>query len=156
MGPRIVAPVLQDKSQDRGTGTKDSHAGFSSFTPIPDAEDWQEKRCPVIYLTFAGRRLWRCGRRRFNSVCTQGAVDHQPDLLCGNCAVDAFAIDKESRRSIDAQRFRFFGRCAHLGLILLCDAGVELGAIQLRQRAFIAGNAIQTPRSSWSGYGLRR
>ena len=97
---------------------------------------------PRLLLTFAGRLLGRF-RRRLNSICPQGTVDHEPHLLRRKSAIDALAIYEESGRSIHTQRFRFLRRCAYLRLILLCDAGVELGAIQFCQRTLIASDAIE-------------
>jgi hypothetical protein len=56
-----------------------------------------------VLLSLGGRLRRLHGRWRLDAVCTQGPVDYHPNLLSGNGAIDAFAVDKYRRCSIDAQ-----------------------------------------------------
>src|SRR5215472_9881155 len=71
-----------------------------------------------------GSRLTRNGRdgrgvlrRRGLFACgAQRAVDHDPYLLAGHCAVDALAIDELCGGAVDSERVGFFRRGFDAGL----------------------------------------
>ena len=88
------------------------------------------------------RSTWLRGGR-LNAGGAQGAIDHHPQLCLRQSAGNSLAVDKHGRRALQAQRLRFLGRRAHLGLILLGKAGVQLARVELAQNGLLAGNAVE-------------
>jgi len=88
-----------------------------------------------------GGSLWD---RLFLPVAAAAAGALTMHLLGGQSPINALAVNKNRRRSIDTQRFRFFCRCLDRRIILLCEAGIELSAIQLCQRGFLSSDSIES------------
>ena len=109
------------------------------------------RRSRKFLLTLSGRlrRLLRCGRR-LNNLSAQVSIDHVPDLLLErHRAIDSFhhrhnTAGAESIFSFSAS----LSRCGDLGCtVLLRQAGVESGTVQLGKSAFLACDAIERSKA---------
>ena len=100
-------------------------------------------------MAFSGRgalRVLRNGgrrRRRLLSGSPQRAVNHRPQLLLGDEAVDFLAIHEQGGRTVDSQRVRLFPAGEYFCLILLGEALLQASVVQLRNDGLVAGNPIQ-------------